>query len=63
LPEPTSARQSAIVRKASRVPDLTEEELKRRGDAADEMFQEMKRGIAGKVANEQGWSPASLEAG
>jgi hypothetical protein len=47
-PEPTSARQSAIIRKASRVPDLTQEELKRRGDAADAMFQEMKRRIAEK---------------
>jgi hypothetical protein len=36
------------VRKASRVPDLTDEEMKRRGDAADEMFREMKRRIAGK---------------
>ena len=39
------ARQSAIIAKASPL-DMTPEEHKRRGDAADAMFQEMKRKIA-----------------
>ena len=45
-------RKSAIVTarkprsRRSDVPDMTPEEHKRRGDAADAMFQEMKRKIA-----------------
>ena len=49
---PPAGKQSAIITarkpRASRsdVPEMTPEEHKRRGDAADAMFQEMKRRIA-----------------
>ena len=53
---PTMGRGSAIVtiRRRKRpaladVPDMTEEEHKRRGDAADAMFRDMKRAIAEKL--------------
>jgi len=51
-------RKSAIVtikRKSGRfgdVPDMTPEEHKRRGDAADALFREMKRQIAEKLRKE-----------
>lgn len=55
LPEPAQIedRKSAIVtakhphrRRLPDVPEMTPEEHKRRGDAADELFREMKRQIA-----------------
>jgi hypothetical protein len=41
------------------VPDLTPEEHKRRGDAADAMFQEMKRRIIAEIAKEPGANKAA----
>jgi hypothetical protein len=53
---PADDRKSAIVtarkpgpRSSSDVPDMTPEEHKRRGDAADAMFREIKRRVAGDL--------------
>ena len=37
----------------AQVPEMTPEEHKRRGDAADAMFQEMKRVIAAKIVKDR----------
>ena len=56
IPEP---KKSAIVtvRKLGKwfadVPDLTPEEHKRRGDAADALFREIQRRIAAKIAKDR----------
>jgi hypothetical protein len=53
-PRPAARMKSAIVtartpvKRYRDVPDMTPEEHKRRGDAADALFREMQRRIAGK---------------
>ncbi len=43
---PSSPRSTRAAGRFGDVPDMTPEEHKRRGDAADELFREMKRQIA-----------------
>ena len=45
---PSSMAQSTIIRKQSAVPDMTPEEHKRRGDAADALFRDIVRAVAAK---------------
>ena len=46
---PSSPRAGPASGDNSEVPEMTEEESRRRGDAADGMMQEIKRRIAAKV--------------
>ena len=52
-PQVSDRHRTEATPKFGDVPDMTREEHKRRGDAADALFREMKRQIAEKLREDQ----------